>query len=147
MPRFYHSKIRSKNNRLRHPHKQFRNNYTKKKERYQQKLFKKMYKQISEKWEDEIDYLDEFIEDVPPKLVIEAQVKVDVNPANFTKLASKFNELSTETFNSKMASRNPKKFISNCIKLWAIFSVLSNKFKSKSKGLGIPKKMNINTYL
>ena len=43
-----------------------------------------------------------------------------------------------------MATKNPKKFILNCVKLWAIFSVLSNKFKSKSKGLGIPKKMNIN---
>lgn len=142
MSRYNHSLSRSKNNRFRHQHKQFRNNYTKKKERYQQKLFKKMYKQITENWKDEIDYLDEIIREVPPKLVVEE--KIDANPLNFTQLASKFTELSDKTFNSKMATKNPKKFILNCVKLWAIFSVLSNKFKSKSKGLGIPKKMNIN---
>ena len=99
-----------------------------------------MYKQITENWRDEIDYLDEIITEVPPKLVVEA--KIDANPLNFTQLASKFTELSDKTFNSKMATKNPKKFILNCVKLWAIFSVLSNKFKSKSKGLGIPKKIN-----
>lgn len=101
-------------------------------ERDAEYYFDKIYK----KWRKSIVNINGKITKVPA-FFIEIE-KVKANPYNPKLLSHNFNKLAIKTFNTDLIERNPRQYLMNCIRLYAIMTVLKSKFDSRSKFIPRP---------